>query len=482
MSLVSLLEERSREAPDRVAVVDLCEGGELTWSAWLSEADRRARVLADAGVRSGDRVALLVDRSARYLAWLTACWRLGCTVAPLETTSPPAEVHGLATHADCAATILDPRLADARAAAEEVPGTALVDGREGTVLRRAAGRREPSPEGDALLLYTSGSTGVPKAVRQTHSAIRSSCEGLTERYGLGRHTRIFGVLSLTHSHGIFMHGLSPLVHAGTLVLSPQLTPWNARTLWSTLAEHRADFFSAVPSLWSLIHQMAEGEPPRPMQFFSGSAPLSEDLRAALTARYGIGISNNFGMSETVCWSLYSGPDSPEGSIGRPTRCRVRVDGEVGELLVCGAQVTPGYFRNPEANATSFTEDGFLRTGDLVRMHPDGWVILVGRSKRVIHRAGLPVHPEEIEMVLASLPEVQEAVVVGVDDATYGEVPRAFVVLRPGAAIEVSALHRHLRSRLAPHRCPRTIDLVESLPKTRSGKPDLRALAARGAAG
>jgi len=439
-----------------VAVREVASGRALTWGDLDREASSSAALLRRAGVRPRDRVAVSLPRCAAYLTWLLGIWRADAVAVPLDAGAHPAENAAFLRHAECSAVVGDADYEDVGLLAADA------------VRRPVARRGEPSPEHDALLLYTSGSTGVPRAVRHTHASIGASARALRARYHLGQGTRVMNTLPLSGSHGLFVQTLSLLAHGGTVLLAPLLGPFEAHGFWDRAAAAGTTFMSTVPAVLKLLLRMAEGGPPPGMRLFTASAPLDESLREEARARWGVRVINCFGMSEAAGWFLYGGLKEPPGCVGKPTRCRVRFLDD-GEMLVRGAQVTPGYWRGE-----SFE---WLPTGDLARTDVDGRVILVGRKKRVIQRAGRSVYPEDIERALAALPHVREAAVVGVLHDVYGEVPRAFVV--PAGETSEGALLGELRQVLSTAMLPQWIDLVPDLPRLRGGKTDLVRLAALG---
>lgn len=445
----------SARASAREAIVDLISGHTLTWAQYQSSANSLARRLYDAGVREGDRVAVAVPRTCRYLIALVACWLVGAVAVPLDSDSPELELEGFLNHAEVRGYITD----------------------DMKVRSTCARTPDRSPPGDALLLYTSGSTGSSKAARLTHRAIASSLRGLSSIYRLGPRSRLLGTLPICTSHGLFVHGLSPLIHGGTLVLADHVGTFTARRVWQIAREHGITFFSTVPSVLGLIARLADETPCDGMTVACASAPLTPEVRTTFEERFRRRVINSFGMSEASGWCLYGTLEQPPASAGRPTRCHIRVaetdSHGVGELQLRGTQLTCGYWRS---EAAAFTADGWFRSGDLVRLDEEGWVYVVGRVKRVIRPAGRSLHAENVEAALLCVPGVLEAAVVGVPHAVVGEAPRAFVVPAPGACLEVPDLFAALRRRLASYRLPFWIDVCDRLPRTRGGKPDLVALA------
>jgi fatty-acyl-CoA synthase len=260
--------------------------------------------------------------------------------------------------------------------------------------------------------------------------------------------------------------------------------FDADAVVALLEQRRLDAFFAVPTVYQALadHPRFPAAPLDHVRNWGcGGAPLPD----ALVERYralGVRVCNGMGMTETGPTAFLAAPEDTWekiGSVGKPQLlCRVRIvdsagrevaEGEVGDLLFGGPGVTPGYWRNEEANRTCFTDDGWLRSGDLARRDGDGFYYVAGRRKEMFISGGENVYPAEVENVLCAHPEISEAAVVPMDDVTWGEVGRAFVRLRNGTGLQSEDLDAYCRTRLAAYKVPKRYDFVSDFPRTAAGK-------------
>jgi long-chain acyl-CoA synthetase len=352
------------------------------------------------------------------------------------------------------------------------------------------------PDDPAQYQYTGGTTGTPQAAVLTHRNLVANVTQVVAwnpRAQPGAETAM-AVLPFFH-----IYGLTAVLNAGfaqgqTLVLIPRFDP---RLVLQAVRRHRPTYFHGVPTMYmALLAQPALARTPLGSirACISGAMALPVAVQQAWEARTGGRLVEGYGLTEaspvTHCNPVW-GHRKP-GSIGIPlpdTEARI-VDpetaqplppGEVGELAVRGPQVMAGYLGRPEATARAL-RDGWLLTGDMARMDEDGFFYLVDRKKEMINVGGLKVFPREVEEVLYEHPAVREAAAVGIPDRERGERVKAFVALKPGAAMTEEALIAHCRARLAPHKVPRAIEVREALPKSLIGKVLRRVLAEEARAG
>ncbi len=410
-------------------------------------------------METGDRVLLLLPSSPTFVALVWGAWRLGAVVVPVEPSSSHRERVFFADHAGARLVIeTEPPLPTAGHAT-----TGLHDER-------------------ALLLYTSGTTGDPKGVVLTHDNVLASVDDTVTAFGFGPATRLLCVLNLTHGHGLIVGLLAPLLAGGTVVLEDRFDAFSVARFWPDCREHAVTCFSSVPSILRTLLRLTGPEDRAPSVQFGlcASAALSETFQRDFERTFGLLLANNYGMTETATWITRSGLARAErrpGAVGRPTGCTLRIQGpdEVGEVLVQGSQVSPGYHDNPDATARTF-RDGWLHTGDLGRLDEDGFLYLVGRAKEVISRGADKVYPAELEEVLLAHPAVVIAAAVGAPSKHYSEEPVAFVVLEGSAT--PAELRAWCRERLTPYKVPRAVHVETVLPRGRTGKLDKRALRMR----
>ncbi len=332
----------------------------------------------------------------------------------------------------------------------------------------------------AVLQGTGGTTGTPKAAMLTHrnlvaNVLQADAWNTTRRPG----EEVFlAAVPLFHIYGLTVAFLLAIYEGGTIVF--QLRPEPGEML-RLIGRYRPTQLPGVPALYAGLVRRPElpRYDLRSIRFcVSGSAPLPPEVQQAFEARTGGSLLEGYGLTEAspvTHVNPVEGERRP-GSIGVPVpeteqrvvdpeRRTVLPAGEVGELEVRGPQVMAGYFRRPEESRAVLSEDGWLRTGDLARIDPDGYAYLVDRLKDVILVGGLNVYPGEVEAVLRGHPAVAEVAVVGAPDPVLGEVPRAYVVLRPGATATADALIDLVRGRLAHYKAPRAVEFRAQLPKS-----------------
>ncbi|MDZ5650212.1 long-chain fatty acid--CoA ligase [Nitrospirillum sp. BR 11828] len=478
--LFDLTAQRARLSPDRVALVDLTTGDTLSYAGLDDRAARAAGMLASLGIEPGDRVAVLCRNRPAFFVLLFACAKLGCILVPLNWRMPAAELGRVM--ADCQPRLLFHGVEDG-ATAEALPVACFnlddgFDARVGT--HRPLAAREVWPADDIwYLLYTSGTTGEPKAVLYTYGMAMANYVNLRQGVDLSESDRTLNYLPLFHTAGINLHTLPLLMAGGEVLVRPG---FDADAVLDLIADGRITTFFGVPAVYrqlALHPRFATTDLGGVRRWACGGAPLEDALARRFLDR-GAPVCNGMGMTETGPTLFLNDPAGARakvGSIGKPQiLCRVRVadaqgrdvpPGQVGELWVKGAAVTPGYWRQPAATAAAFTEDGWLRTGDLVRQDDDGYYYPAGRLKEMFISGGENVYPVEVENALLRHPGVLEVAVVAMPDAVWGEVGQAHVRVQPGT--DVDSLARHCRALLAGYKVPRHFVLVDDFPRTAAGK-------------
>jgi long-chain acyl-CoA synthetase len=343
----------------------------------------------------------------------------------------------------------------------------------------------PGPDDVAFLTYTSGTTGVPKGAMNTHGNVAFTAQVYRDwtRAGDGP---ILGIAPLFHITGLIGHVAVSLLAPAPLVLTYRFEP---QVVLDALLEHRPTFtVGAITAFNALLHApgVTRDHFSSFTSVYSGGAAISPAAAEAFRAATGQELHSAYGLTETTSpltltpFGRSSPVDPTSGalSIGVPvplTIVRIQGDdgqdlplGEVGEIVAEGPQVVPGYWGKPEETAANLP-GGALRTGDVGFMDPDGWVFIVDRKKDMINASGYKVWPREVEDVLAEHPAVLESAVVGVPDEKRGETVKAFVSLKPGMSATPEDLIAHCRGRMAAYKYPRSVVLVDDLPKTVTGK-------------
>ncbi|HRW18755.1 MAG TPA: acyl-CoA synthetase [Dermatophilaceae bacterium] len=343
------------------------------------------------------------------------------------------------------------------------------------------GLAEPDPACPALILYTSGTTGLPKGVVLSRTAIAAGLDGLAEAWGWTAHDVLAHGLPLFHVHGLVLGVLGALRLGSGLVHVGSPTP----EAYAAAAHEGATMFFGVPTIWSRIAESptAAAQLASARLLVSGSAALPVPVFERLRELTGHEVRERYGMTETLI-TVATRADRPAraGWVGVPiagvqTRVvgedglPVAADGEsIGELQVCGATLFDGYLGREEATAAAYTSGGWFRTGDVATVAPDGTHRIVGRaSVDLIKSGGYRIGAGEIESVLLGHPGVAECAVVGVPDDDLGQRIVAFVVARAGADVAEPELVDLVVRELSVHKRPREVRFVESLPRNEMGK-------------
>jgi acyl-CoA synthetase (AMP-forming)/AMP-acid ligase II len=473
----------------RVALVDTdSDEGVVTYDALRRRIADMASGLAASGVGAGDRVAIALPNGLPMVVLILAASAVG-TAAPLNPAYRYEEMCFYLRDTSAKLLVLPEGAEDARRAAAdcEVPVTSP----EALVAAGATGaapKQDPVPEDVALVLHTSGSTGRPKRVPLRHTNLAVSVGNVVETYRLVPEDVSLCVMPLFHVHGLLASTLATFASGGTVVVPPAFSPFS---FWRLVRAHGVTWYSAVPTIHQLLLARLGAERPagaEQLRFIrSCSAALPPEVMAQLESRLGVPVLEAYGMTEAA-HQMASNPLPPgarkPGTVGPGTGVRIGImgpdgaelpAGQTGEVVIAGPNVIDGYEDNPVANADSFT-GGWFRTGDQGVVDADGYLRLVGRIKELINRGGEKIAPREVDDVLLAHPAVAEAVAFGVPHPVWGEVVAAAVVLRePVAERELLAW---CRERLAGFKCPDHLHVVDTLPRTATGKVQRLNVAAR----
>ena len=338
------------------------------------------------------------------------------------------------------------------------------------------------PSALALLIFTSGTTGVPKGVMLDHANLDAMAEMGSQALGIGPADRCLLILPLFHVNGIVVSVLMPLLAGASVVIAERFDPNN---FFDAVEQHRPTYFSAVPTIYTLLAALPDDVRPdtSSVRFgICGAAPASAELLGRFEARYGFPLIEGYGLSEATCASTIN-PVAGERRAGTAGIAfpgqQIRIvdedgtevaTGVAGEVLIAGPNVMRGYLGRPDETARVII-DGWLHTGDIGHLDTEGYLTLVGRSKDMIIRGGENIYPEEIEDVLTSDPTVLEAAVIGVPDDKWGETVAAYVQPRPGHTINPEALQALCARKLAGYKRPTTITVMDAIPKNAVGKTD-----------
>lgn len=487
---------------DRVAVVD----GDLrfTYAEFGDRCGRLAAALRRVGVGAGDRVAVLSPNTHRALEVYTAVPLAGCVLVPLNTRLRESEYEYILRHSGARLLLADPAFASvAGSLAGRIPSLRVVElGEESEALSRevssAAAEQlwnrvgQVDEESPITFNYTSGTTAHPKGVVLTHRITALNVMNVVV------HGRM-------HLDDVYLHVL-PMFHVNGWGAVWAVSAVGARHVCLAKVDPREVFrvvdaegvtvaFSAPTVLVMLLNDPAaqSWRPRKPLRWYVGGAPPPAALLARAEDELGIEVVHVYGLTETgpwltVCewrreWDALPLAERAarkarqgvgqilcgEVAVVRDDLQPVARDGrEVGEIVVRGPTVMAGYHNDPEATAQAFA-GGWFHTGDLAVVHPDGYMQIVDRKKDIIISGGENISSVEVEGVLYRHPAVMEAAVVGIPDPKWGEVPKAYVVLKPGAAATEEELVAFCREHLAHFKAPKAVEFVPELPKTATGK-------------
>jgi len=475
----------------------------LRYDELADRTDRLANALRGRGVVKGDRVAYLGENHPSFVETFFACGLLGAIFVPLNTRLAAPELQfqlqdsGARVLINAAA--LD-TLAAASAERTAVTRRLMVATGGGTqnsavklpsavehyeeVLAAAATVPLDEPVGlddPAMILYTSGTTGKPKGALLTHGNITWNCINTVVDMDLSRNDVALMISPLFHVASLDMGLLPMLLKGATVVLEAK---FDAGRVLQLIEEHKVTTLNGVPTTF----QMLCDHPDWPTADLSsldkltcGGSAVPRRVLDAYEAR-GIGFTSNYGMTETApgATMLPSARSRDKaGSAGLPqffTDVRIAdplgglaAPGEVGEIQISGPNVISGYWNRPEATAASYADSTWFRSGDVGYRDEDGFLFVSDRLKDMIISGGENIYPAEVEAAIAELEAVQSVAVIGVSDDKWGEVPRAVVTLREGASLSQEQLRTYLDGRLARYKIPKSVVVIDEMPRTASGK-------------
>ena len=491
------LARRAATTGRRVALVEAER--RLDYCTLAQRSARCAGWLRAHGVRRGDRIALLLGNRAAFLEAVFAAARLGAIALPLNTRLAPPEVRELLDDAEPAVLLHEAGLAGlvGRAGAARTPELLSVGGTP-DAYEAALAASDPivdvvpvSPDDPMLLLYTSGTTGMPKGALLPHRKALFNTLNAQLFFDLTGTDRVLVPVPLFHSFGLSILAL-PALYAGACVVLER--HFDAPASWRTVSDLGISFFGGVPTMFRALLEALEQAPPASLRLdalrfaFTAGAAIPVELIHAFHAR-GILLKQGYGQTETSILCCLDARDAiaKAGSVGRPVfHVELRVvdraslegpvsgwrdvaPGESGEIVVRGPITMTGYWRRPEASAEVLREDGWLCTGDLATVDSEGFITLVGRARELFISGGENVYPAQVEHVYLQHPAIREIAVVGGPDPRWGEVGNAYVVLAPEASLDPEALRAWGRERLAAFKVPRRFVAVPALPRTVTGK-------------
>jgi acyl-CoA synthetase (AMP-forming)/AMP-acid ligase II len=481
----------------RPALIDGPSGRVVTYAGLADAVERTAAGLHAAGFRKGEVAAICAPNCVEYPVAFLAIARLGGTVTPVNPALTAAEMAKQLTDAGAVVAFTTGELAGrvADAGCGRLRQVVHLDGDSFAALARTEGSPPPvaiDPAGDVVALpYSSGTTGTPKGVMLTHRNLVASLRQMHPVEATTDQDVTAAVLPFFHVYGLVVVLGLGLYRGATLVVFPR---FQLEELLAAVERWRVTRLPLVPPILLRLARdpVVDRHDLRSVRVvISGAAPLAPDLAREVATRLGCLVKQGYGMTELSPVSHMQPEDgsSPPGAVGvlhASTECRL-VDpatlqdvapGEPGELWVRGPQVMKGYLNRPEATAEMITPDGWLRTGDVGTIDTGGNLTVVDRLKELIKYKGYQVAPAELEALLLTHPAVADAAVVRRPDEEAGEVPKAFVVRRPGASLTAEELMAFVAERVAHYKRVRAVEFVPEIPRSPAGKILRRALVER----
>ncbi len=491
MILADLIHQNAASHPDSTALIFRDKA--TTYGELDALVRRCAAGLSAAGVKKGDTFALILRNAPEFIILSMALGKIGAIAVPINFLEKPDRLALILNDARAVGVLTSREFyRHVATASKQIPTLKLFYFREGehkyfkpfVTLLEAAPRTAPDLSSDddlMMLLYTSGTTGLPKGVMLTHRNFLANADQCQGAIHITAKDRFLCLLPLFHSFSWTTCAVLPLKVGCRIVIIESLLPFDPviKAIW----KYKITLFVAVPQIYSALTSKIKGAKALVLRFLnpirlciSGAAPLTQKVHESFEKTFGLKLIEGYGLTEcSPVATLNPEKNNRHGTVGLPlpgVDIGIRDDdghplaqGEVGEIWIRGDNVMKGYYHKPEETAEALTADGWLRTGDMGRFDGDGFLSIVDRKKDLIIIKGLNVYPQEVENVFLKDDRVKEVAVVGkMDPDTGEETIRAFVTARDGAEIDKSALLALCREGLSPYKRPKEIFVIPEMPK------------------
>lgn len=487
-NLLTLLRRHAAQAPDAPCLT--CGDETQGFATFDARASRVANALAAQGVQAGDRVAIIARNGTAQFELFFGCAKAGAICLPINWRLAPREIAGILGDSTPALLIVEETLQGLLAETPSPPATILLA--DYPTWRDAASSADPgtlpTPDSPLLILYTSGTTGLPKGVVLSHRNLSFLARMAHELWDMTGGSVNLVASPLFHIGGIG-YGLTALSQGGHTVLMQQVVPTE---IVAAIATYRVTHGFFVPTVIQMLLEVpgvAGMDISSINRIVYGGAPIGEAVLKRAIAVLGCGFMNTYGMTETAGTVIMMPPEDhdPGGPLAHRLRSCGRpmpwnefalvnpatgepvATGEVGEIRIRSEAIMLGYWNKPAETAKTITTDGWMCTGDAAWQDADGYIYIHDRFKDMIVSGGENIYPTEIENVLYDHPAVAAVAVIGVPHERWGETPKAFVVARAGTTPSEVELIAFTRARLAHYKCPTAIAFVAALPQNASGK-------------
>jgi fatty-acyl-CoA synthase len=482
--------------PDKIAVKEYESGRTLTYNQLNNAANFLSKKFVDEfGLKTGDRVVLLAENSLEHIVLFSVCQKTGLILVPLNFRLAPREIEYQLNDSEPALIITENKFFDKVSHTDSfqkinvklyLNDVSEIIEREKNVDHQFESIESFDENHPIFILYTSGTTGIPKGALYTHKMLFWNSINTALRLDITSNDRSVSCTPMFHTGGWNVIP-TPFLHHGAYVCLTK--KFDADTILTLLEEEKASMFMAVPTMLSMMasSDLFEKTNLSSVKYFIiGGEPMPLPL-IETWHRKGVPIRQGYGLTEVgpSVTSLHQDDAVRKmGSIGKINfylKYRIVDDngfdvkkGEVGEFILKGPSVTPGYWRNPEATKESI-KDGWFYTGDLVREDEDGFLYVVDRKKNMFISGGENIYPAEIEKFLYTHPDIEEVAVIGVPDEKWGEVGKAFIRLKEGRTLDIESIKKFCEGNLARYKIPKYFEFVDAIPKNETGKVNRKEL-------
>lgn len=486
------VDTNAREHPDKTFMIAPEAGVSLTFGRLREDSITLGRHLTKRGLKKGDKFSYMLSNGCQTTRIFLGGMYSGFVLAPLNLMSQPTQLEYVLEHSDTKLVFFTEdqreKLEPAAAKANRHIELVLIDNDAETILPadedyEDTALPEVGEEDNAMLLYTSGTTGLPKGVVLSQKNVISGGTYTARAHELGPDDRALCSLPVYHINGAIVTVVAPLVSGGSVVMPHR---FGVSNFWQLISDHGCTWFSVVPTIISYLHSATDIEGKglnlEQVRFGrSASSALPPALHRAFEQKFNISIIETMGLTETAA-PVFSNPLEPSqrkyGSPGRAVGNEAKIvdsdgkelpRGTQGEIMIRGDNVMKEYYKAPELTAEAIDAGGWLRSGDVGYMDDDGFVFVTGRIKELIIKGGENIAPKEVDEALYSHPAVLDCAAVGVPDEHYGEEIMCCVVLKPGCKATEEELREHCLPLLGEYKTPKLIRFLDDLPKGPSGK-------------
>jgi acyl-CoA synthetase (AMP-forming)/AMP-acid ligase II len=465
---------------------------ELSYAQLKADSQKFGKHLLKRGLKKGDKISFMIGNGYQTTKIFLGTMYAGLVVAPLNLMAQASQLEYVLDHSDTRLVFFTEdqkvRVETARKALARDIDLIQIDNDAPIIFPEdedVSGIDLPAVTEDdnALLLYTSGTTGMPKGVILSHKNMVAGGEYTAKAHALTPEDRALCSLPLYHINGEVVTAVTPLVSGGSVVMPHKFSTAN---FWDLISEYQCTWFSVVPTIISYLTSATDhpGQDYRLDQLRFGrsaSSALPPSLHKAFEKKFNVSIVETMGLTETAA-PVFSNPldlskrkyGSPGQAVGNQAKIIDKEGSEVprgtpGEIMIKGDNVMKGYYKDPEKTAAALEPDGWLHTGDSGYMDADGFVFVTGRIKELIIKGGENITPREIDETLYKHPAVLDAAAVGIPDEHYGEEILCCCVLKPDCECTEEELREHCREHLGEFKTPKVIKVMDDLPKGPSGK-------------